>query len=199
MSDSVRFEYTGEQLLRVKHVIFGNQKQANVTNAAVVKIIANGIMRNTNGEGKLDTEADVIQSIQRILEDAISRSDALTENGEEFVMLVAGEQSLANLKLDGPKYVSAAPASPESPKYNFRIYMLGEEATPDMSGEYTPADATSAVVGIDDSFDRNDIVASTEALKNKIIATAPQSVIDEFKNDYAAALYLYPAYAKFND
>lgn len=191
---------TKEQCLNVKHVLFGNQKQANITNEAVVKLVARGIL-NAKPDCTLGTESEVSLAIQGILEGWVQQNYKAEDPMDEvFIMLVAGEVSLANLKEDAPKYVNVYQPNPESPKYNFRVCKLGEEDPEiDMSatlGDGVSSASTGGTSGIDVENNRQDIVAYTEELKNRIISVAPESVKAEFGNDYAAALYLYPSYAK---
>lgn len=203
MSDGTIIMLTPEQCNNVKHVIFGNQKQANVTNEAVVKLIAREIVKE-EPSCQMSTEVDVMTAIQHILERWIQNGyDAVETDEETFVALVAGEVSLSILRSDGPKYVNVSQPSPDSPKYNFRIYRLGEgEPEVDMSAEMSSSRPTYTMAsgsGIDVENNRQDIVAWTEELKNKIISVAPESVVHEFNNDYAAALYLYPDYMRSAD
>lgn len=125
------YTFAEEQLSNVSHVLFGNQKQASVINAAVVKIVARGLV-DVAGESCLNSEQSVIDAATDYLQ-------TLCDNGmagdHTFVMLLAGEQSLANLLEVGPKTLHVNQPNPESPKYTFRVGMLGEEPEVDNSAE----------------------------------------------------------------
>lgn len=183
---------TENELDNVKRVLFGLQKQANVINQTVVSIVAKELV-SAFGEQAVQTEENVINSIKEFLQHAID-----TSNYNEIpLLLMAGEVSKANLDEGGPLIVVVDQPNPESPKHTFRIGKLGEENA-EVNHE---VDAGTSHYGtINNDVDPDDIVTQTEVLKNKILAVAPESVVVEFNgNDYAAALYLYPSYAKANN
>lgn len=186
----------------VKHIIYGNQKQANVQNESVVKLIARGVVAK-HGDSALATEDSAIKAITDLLQAAIDTNDY----DETLIMLIGGEVSLANLKADGPKVVVTNQPNPESPKMTFRIAKFGDTADTDMSAEVKPDPAktlpSDVITGPDIQPPKafRDIVHETEKLKDAIIKVAPASVLEQFGpgNEYAAALYMYPSFAKVND
>lgn len=116
------FEITQEQFDNVKHVLFGNQKQANVINEAVVKIVARGLLEISSSTA-CDSEDAVVTTLTNYFQTLIDNNQM---GNETLVLLTAGEQSLENLRNVGPKVVNVEQPNPESPKFNFRVYMLGE-------------------------------------------------------------------------
>lgn len=179
------------QVTNVKHVIFGLQKQANVTNEAVVKIVARGISR-VSGEAALNSEESFINAVRDYLQYCIDKGFTDDEN---LIMLIAGEVSLAVLNEMGPKTVYVDQPNPESPKHIFRINKLGEEVSIDMSAEsgvYAPASAVpsaptvdpDAVYDVDDDF-----YTRARKIKAAILPTIPDAVKENIPdNDWAQAL-----------
>lgn len=116
-------ELTEEYLENVKHVLFGNQKQANVINDSVTYMVAGMLAELTSAEF-LTSEEAVTMSIHSYLEDAAR--GAIRPN-ETFVLLTAGKQSLECLQMEGEKQADVTCPNPESPKHLFRIHMVGED------------------------------------------------------------------------
>lgn len=204
MSERSVIDLSQEQCDVVKHVLFGNQRQSNVTNEAVVKLVAREIVLY-NPDCHLKYPTTTALAIKGLLEEWVSTQYGATRDLDEvFVMLVAGEESLAALRADGPKVVSVTQPSPDSPKYNFRIQMLGDAPDVDMSATVGEAPAVENPVSSsgytmeNHDVDPDDIVTQTAILKDKILQVAPPAVLSEFNDDYAAALYMYPTYTKMN-
>lgn len=178
------------QVTNVKRVIFGLQKQANVTNEAVVKLIARGISR-LYGDSVLDTEEGVVSSIQEYLQGCVDKGFA---EDETLIMLIAGEKSLAILNEIGPKTVYVDQPSIESPKHIFRINRLGEtDVDVDMSAEagsmysVTPSAPTvtpDEVYSVDDDF-----YTRARKIKAAILPTIPDAVKENIPdNEWAQTL-----------
>ena len=183
-----------QQVDNVKHVIFGNQKQANVQNESVVKIIARALTKEF-GESCLNTEADVVESIRKLLLGCIDNGTASCDSN--LIMLIAGEKSLANLEAMGPKTVIVNQPNPESPKFTFRIAMLGEDPDVDMEAEVgdVKAGASSAI-----TYDVNasDLTLKERALciKEQLVAIAPQATLAEVQDDALSALLVAESFFK---
>lgn len=193
---------TEEQVTNVKRVIFGNQKQANVTNEAVVKIIASGIA-SVKHSSVLNSEIEFVDACEEYLNDCVKGRTP----DDTLVMLLAGEQSLANVKADGPRVVKVSQPNPESPKYIFRVCMLGEDADVDMSAtegeiETSSISLSSSKVSTDCPYERDDDLATrARKIKDAILPLCPDTVKKEIPNDeYAQALcyaeYYYKNIAK---
>lgn len=182
------YNLTEEQVLNVKHVLFGNQKQANVTNEAVVKIVARGISE-VKGANSLNSESSFVEACRDYLQMVI---EAKTTGTDTLIMLLAGEKSLANLNDIGPKQVYVNQPNPESPKHVFRILMLGQEAEVDMSAEDNVIPVSSgASVSTSCPYERDDdIPTKARKIKDAILPLVPDIVKKELAgNEYAQALY----------
>lgn len=188
---------TEQQLTNVKHVLFGKQKQANVINESVVKIVARGISE-VSGASVLDSESSFIAAVTSYLTRVIEGS---TSGTDTLIMLLCGEQSYANLSEIGPKEVYCHQPNPESPKFIFRILMLGEEPDVDNSaedGSYSEP-AKSSSVNFTDMYEKDDdIPTRARKIKDAILTTVPDVVKQELSgNDYAQALYCAQDYFKY--
>lgn len=177
-----------EKLDNVKRNLFGLQKQANVINESVVKIVA-GALADRYSEDVLDDELTVMQRIEEYLNEVITMpADTLRTDKDLqlFIMLTAGEQSYANALQEGPKYVSAEQPSPDSPKCNFRIMMLGTQPEKEDVLEVgrPHSDTSTEIKGDKFSYRQH-----AEELKQTVIGIAPQSMKDELGDDeWALAL-----------
>ena len=175
-----------EQLDNVKHVLFGNQKQANVINDAVVGIVAEGLLEITHSAA-LDTESNVVEAIKGYLQAKIDGGPG----SDTLVKLVAGEQSFANLSAVGPKTVYAEPISPESPKYNFRIVMLGDQPGIDHEAEARAEQPVlNTSIPYEPGFVPDDVsyTAQADYLKNAILPLLPPLIMQELQDEWKAAL-----------
>lgn len=176
-------EITTEQFENVKHVLFGLQKQANVINESVVTIVTRKLLEIYGADAVMSEDA-VAKTIESYLIEARD-SDSVDDL---LVMLIAGEQSLQNIKAIGPTYVDVVQPNPESPKVNFRVCVLGEETLVERNSNvgYKSIDVSPSDTSIreDDDF-------STRARKIKdcILPSVPDAVKAEIPdNEYAQAL-----------
>lgn len=194
----MEIQLTEQQVTNVKKVIFGNQKQANVTNEAVVKIIARGISEKHSAD-VLDSEESFVDACKNYLQSCI---DNPTYGDDTLIMLLAGEVSLANIKADGPRVVHVNQPNPESPKFTFRVGMLGEDVGIDMdanSGDNVVSEVKqSRKVNIDCPYDKDDdYLTRARKIKDAILPLCPASVKTEIPNDeYAQALCFAEYYYK---
>ena len=183
------FDLTENQVTNVKRVIFGLQKQANVTNEAVVKIVARGLV-DVAGASVLDSEESVVEAIRNYLQELVNTNGTMDDT---LVMLVAGEKSLANLKELGPKTVYVNQPNEESPKHIFRINMLGESDI-DMSaeeGDYqTPVVTSRPSITPDEVYSMDDdFYTRARKIKSAILPMVPDAVKENIPdNDWAQAL-----------
>lgn len=195
----------------VKHVLFGNQKQANVINESVVLIVARHIVDIAGSVEALADEASVVVDIEGIVTKIIDGEMNLDGKSKIFIMLTAGEQSLANI-VDGlntegvrPQLYSGRP-NENSPKYNFRVLVEKDPAAVDHSADTTgfveshsitePTGDTTEDKHI--SFeDRKKNMQPQEAadwLQANIIKLAPSAFDGEFVDEKSKALYYSNAY-----
>lgn len=183
-------EFNEEQLTVVKHVIFGLQRQANVINDAVVKIIARGIANFMGGAECMCDERTFADAVASYLNECVVQGSA---SDPDLVMLIAGEKSLAALNAAGPKIVTCDTVSDDSPKYNFRIAKLGQTLADNSYAVKPKKEAvqiTGEYVKEDESYR-----AQAEKLKNDILAVAPEAMKAEINdNDYMLALCAAPYY-----
>ena len=192
------FDLTENQVTNVKRVIFGLQKQANVTNEAVVKIVARGLSEAV-GSSCLNTEESVVEGIRGYLQSLV---DTYGTPDDTLVMLVAGEASLANLKAVGPKTVYVNQPNEESPKHIFRINMLGDSEV-DMSAEEGEVSAVPTVkpsVTPDEVYDvDDDFYTRARKIKAAILPIIPEAVKENIPdNDWAQALCCAEYYYGYN-
>lgn len=213
MSEFENVSVSNDKFEHVKKVLFGRQKQANVTNEAVAFIVSRYILKYGT-KASIESEAAVTMSIKGCLEDLVNGNTSYTsQDAEDFVRLIAGEKSFNTISIIGPKLVNVWQPNPESPKVRFSVVPLGDEPetgdatmmqrtdTPMLTEQHSGMEwgDSPADTGIDRNVDKTDIVSTTEKLKDKILATAPTSVVTEFSgNEYAAALYMYDTYKKVN-
>lgn len=181
-------KFTAEQLENVKHVMFGKQKQANVTNEAVVKLIA-GDLETCYGSSCLNSEETVKDAIKRYLEETI---DGKFNNNDMVVMLIVGEQSYNCMKSSGPRVVSVDNPNPDSPKVLFRVYILGEVPEAQVSSDVTvggpvltPAKPSGSV---DHSIDQYDYKTRVDMLVKEILPLVPEGVKKELTDPIAQCL-----------
>lgn len=187
-------KFTPEQLENVKHIMFGKQKQANVTNEAVIKLIANGLV-SAYGNYCLDTEESTKNTIKRYVQDTVN--DRFVDN-DVVILLIVGEQSFNCIKSDGPKTVSVEQPNPESPKVLFRVYALGEvpEAEIESYGRLgagpqfvSPAEVSTVPNA---SGEKNltlyDYKARVESLVKEILPLVPDGVKSELSDPYQQCL-----------
>ena len=108
----------------VKRVLFGLQKQANVQNDVIVRIVSEVL----SGHGLIteDSEDGVRKGIQKYLQQAVDNPEKYSD--DLALALIAGDQSVANLNAPGPNVVYQEQVNPESPKTIFRINKLSAQA-----------------------------------------------------------------------
>lgn len=182
--------FTEEQLEVVKHVMFGLQRQANVINDAVVKIIARGIVNFNGDDSCLASENIFADTVVSFLNKAVADNNV---SDETLLMLIAGEQSLACLKAEGPKMVTSDYISDDSPKRNFRITMLGS-ASVDNSYDVDIKKPEGPVL---QAYDGHELTyrEQAEKLKDDILPIVPEAMRAEISdNDYMLALCAAPYY-----
>lgn len=181
-------KFTTEQLENVKHVMFGKQKQANVTNEAVVKLIASDLV-SCYGSSCIDTEESVKESIRRYIQESV---DGTLAYNDTILLIIVGEQSYNCLKGSGPKVVSVDTPNPDSPKVLFRVYALGEvpEAEVPTYGLNLGPTLTPANSGVDSSksLERYDYKTRVENLVKEILPLVPDGVKSELSDPYQQCL-----------
>lgn len=188
-----------EALANVKAVLFGNQKQANVINDAVVAIVTQFL----DGNGvDMSTQNTTAEGIYTTLKECAEYG--LSKENEVFVQLVAGRNSYNVLKEGSPYIVSQNQPNADSPKYNFRIQIVGEEAPDDEveSGDkemYTGMKFEKPAASLDEVINPDDTIAEqVRKLKDAILPMCPEGVKSEVENEYAQALYCAQAYFDYN-
>lgn len=189
-----------EFLENVKHVLFGLQKQANVINDAVVSIVASELIA-AYGHEAVVSEESVVDGIRTYLEHAIT--SGIDSIDEQVAKLIAGTQSVANLKMEAPRIVSCEPISDTSPKRAFRVYILGDK--PDV--EITAEEGSGAInatarpkVSPDEVTDPNDDFYTRACkLRDAIMPLVSEGVKAEIPdNEFAQALCCAEYYYGYN-
>lgn len=186
-------------LQNVKATLFGNQKQANVINDSVVAIVAQYL---DGASVNMDTQESTAEGIHSVLTSVAH--NGMDKDGEMFVQLVAGRKSYDVLKEGLPYIITQNQPNVDSPKYNFRILVVGEEDPEDVveNGEkdvYTgvkfdrPAAAPEEVLNPEDT-----IAEQVQKLKDAILPMCPEAVKSEIQDEYAQALYCAQAYFEYN-
>lgn len=177
---------TEEQLLNVRHVVFGNQKQASVQIEAVVQMIAIGITEASN-EHACDSEESFAQACADYLQTLIDNNQS---GNIELVCLLAGVKSLEVLNTPGPKVLKVDQPNPESPKYTFRVYPLGQvpesmDVTANVStGMFYQTGATD-----NSEYTTEDMMQYAIAIKDNLLKICPDAIKKELSdNEWAQAL-----------
>lgn len=178
-----------EQKKVVKAVLFGNQKQASVINEGVIAIVGRGIAEATTGDSALASENAFVEAVTSFLQTSVDNGKPINTI---ILMLVGGERSLLALQAEGPKCVLCESAGPETPKYNFGIYMLGEQAPVAADGniEGTPvsADMPKFTPEAQKKFEDMSYSAQRDFLVSVITPLVPEAVKAELSNPVEQAL-----------
>lgn len=178
-----------EQKKVVKAVLFGNQKQASVINEGVVAIVGRGIAEATSGDSALASEHDFVDAVTSFLQTSVDNGKPVNS---VILMLVGGERSLLALQAEGPKCVMCESAGPETPKYNFGIYMLGEQAPAatesHIEGIPVPTDMSKFTPEAQKKFEDMSYTAQRDFLVNAITPLVPEAVKAELSNPVEQAL-----------
>lgn len=201
MSETIQFSIN--HLDNIKQVIFGLQKQANVTNVAVVKLIARELS-STLGFASSSSTEEVGKAIEEYLNKVISKE--ISDYNEDVVMLIVGEESLANMKSGSPVCLYSEPISDTSPKCIYRIAILGEETAIDNSGELDVAETGSGLgpkvisgVAPNRADGSIDFRKMAEDLKHAILPNVPTRVKEDLAGDeYAQCLVCAKQFFAYN-
>lgn len=173
-------------LKSVKECLFGLQKQANAINDGVVVAVCKELMRH--GYASFN-DADEVQEALHELLNKVLASDATVD--ETVMMLICGPQSVANLQATGPKTLYIDKPSTESPKWIFRINMLGEDAVVEHEGEVgsQPIPVQKPAVSPDEVTSPNDdFQTRADKIRDAIMPMVPDAVKTEVSDPYAQAL-----------
>lgn len=168
----------------VKAVLFGKQKQANVINDSVVKIISTALSKAYPGTN-FDSEDSVIAAIEQFLNDGMN----FQCHDDQVIMLLIGPESFNVFKSEGPKVVVTNQPNPESPKRTFRIYALGnvDEATVEVNAG-GPVLITPDLLPITDGVEKENYKTRVEDLLKQIQPLVPEAVKKELEDPYQQAL-----------
>lgn len=179
-----------EQLSNMKRVLFGNQKQANVINDSVALYITrNALELGALEATSLYSEQTIVSSLSSYLEGLTIDSYSSNVN-DDFILMLCGKQSLANLSSIGPKYCSVEQPNPESPKHNFRILMLGETPDLDTSADVETPHIERPKVDMKTVYnEQDDFMTRATKIKDAILPLVPDAVKTEIpNNEWAQAL-----------
>lgn len=173
----------------IKKVLFGNQRQADVINDAVVNFIGNFIV--DNNVGSIANEGAVIDTISEYLSRCIDRPEIANEL---VIRFITGDMGYANLKSGAPLSLSVEKPNPESPKVLFRIVVFGnapgtstKTSTPTFTGEVVGESTASTTVN--KKVEGTETFAErAERIKNEILSIVPCEVRREVTDEYAQAL-----------
>lgn len=186
---------TPVQFDNLKHVLFGNQKQANTINDAVVGIVGKKLLERGVD---LETESSVAEGIQAVLTEAITNPGSADEL---LIRLVAGDISYTNLGCGEVLTVLVDIPNPESPKVVFRIALLDSSML--VKEESVEVKAPFECVEEDDvDVDTkkhpeliDDFVLRVQALKETMLPMVPTAVknviADEAEQCLCIAEYYY--------
>lgn len=188
-----------KNLQNVKAVLFGNQKQANVINDSVVILVAQYL---ENSHKNMDTQESTVESIYDELK-AIA-DFGITDYNRIFIYLVAGRKSYDVIKEGVPYVVTKNQPNADSPKYNFRVCVVGEDDVEDEvvhgeGGVYAGIKFERPAAAPDEVLNPDDTVADqVRKLKDAILPMCPDGVKEELEDEYAQALYCAQAYFDYN-
>lgn len=185
----IEISLTAEHLDCIKQVLFGQQKQANVINDSVVKIVARelaAVVSASNITSIDEADDAILQYLRGVVAGEL-------QYDEDAFILIAGEVSLANAKSGMPVTVTAEAASETSTKVNYRVSVMGEEAAEvDMSAEAgKPASAMPdlPISGEVKKTQVSDFRTKAEQLRAAILPLVPDAVKQELAGDeYAQCL-----------
>lgn len=174
-----------ERALEVKKLLFGNQKQANVINDSVATIVGSYLDEHATAV----PGAELYQIVYDLITE-LSKESSLSSDAELFIKLVCGEPSYNILCSGVPFIVTCDQPSTESPKYNFRITPLGEEAPSEPEASDALAISSKPTVGPDEVYNEDDSFAErARKIKDAILPMVPAGVKSEIPdNEYAQAL-----------
>lgn len=173
-------------LKSVKECLFGLQKQANAINDGVVVAVCKELMKN--GYTSFNSSDEVQEALHELLNKVLA-ADAMVD--ETVMMLICGPQSVANLKATGPKTLYIDKPSTESPKWIFRINMLGDDAVVEHEGEVgsQPIPVQKPAVSPDEVTSPNDdFQTRADKIRDAIMPMVPDAVKTEVSDTYAQAL-----------
>lgn len=181
------------QFKNVKAVLFGNQKQANAINDAVVTLVTEELLSYPGGN--LDSEDGVIACITDVINEMIDAG--LNSTNRMFLLLTTGPNSVHVLEEHGPLRLDVTQPSDQSPKHNFRIVPMGYVAPEVKVHEMAPAAKPAATV--DEVLDPTDSFAEqARKLKDAILPTVPGPIKDEVSDEYAQALLCAQSYFEYS-
>lgn len=172
---------TPEVLEIATHVLFGNQKQANVQNVAVASIVVEEVAKEC-GANSVSSESTFVTSVTEFLNRCAT--NAVTQSQYLACKLLVGVKAVDVLTSGQPVEIVAESAGDNTPKYYFFVHTKEEvkEVTHYVRA-CASADDTSEV--IDDS-----IQGKVDAMRDKLITLVPDVIKAELNNnDYACALW----------
>lgn len=176
-----------EKELEIKKLLFGNQKQANAINDAVVSIVTDLFEKNATPR---EPGVEPYQAMYNFISELTATGHTLSDDESLFIQLVCGKASYETLKSGVPFIVTCDQPSTESPKYNFRITTLGEEAEEEPDPSTSMHVANKPTVGPDEVYsDDDDFATRARKIKDAILPMVPTGVKAEIPdNEYAQAL-----------
>jgi hypothetical protein len=176
----------------IKHVLFGLQKQANVINDAVVTLVAKELASKMDVVN-LSTTGAVDLEIQKYVAGCMAKTISYDEN---ILMLIVGEQSVANMSCGEPITLVAENISDTSPKMLYRIAVLGKEA--DIERPVELGDTTVVREPMTPMITPDGFWERACAIRDRILPTVPQAVKDEINgNEFAQCLVCAEQYFKY--
>lgn len=204
--------FSEQHLNNIKELLFGQQKQASVINDAVVKMVARELSA-TFGINDTSSLDDAHAKIMSYLFAVVG--NGVTYN-EDALMLIVGEQSLANLKSGEIVSVYESDASDTSTKKIYRINTQNQ-ATVDNTGEAGNKSTYEALPGnvIEDARDwypesyqkeqkkldpNADFWLKAQQLRDAILPLVPDAVKTEIpNNEFAQALVCAEQYFSYRN
>lgn len=162
----------------IKSVLFGNQKQASAINDGVANMVGYYIT-DLYGSATISSADNFIGAMQQFLNECISSG---TCKHFELLVLTCGPDAALTLQSPGPKCVRCESAGPETPKYYFGIYMLGEKPdaeSTDVSTRSAPETVKPMTAEDAKKFQDLSYTAQRDFLIAKIVPTLPEAVKKE--------------------
>lgn len=194
--------FSEEHLNNIESCLFGQQRQASVINGAVVKIVAREllvVMGFKTSSSIDEANSQIIAYLHQAENDPNKRCD------DSVIMLIAGEQSLANVESGELTTLSVTNISDTSTKRNYRILLDGQEPDIDMSGAEGSAPVSTTNVskegatGIGKQDPNADFYTQAKQLLEAIRPLIPDAVKTEIPdNEYAQALVCAQSYFEYN-
>ena len=179
--------FSEKHLENIKHVLFGNQRQANSINEGVSLLVATSLSTIVNVSTSNTTD-DIVKAISDAFNLYIKGRPCVFSDSV-FIMVVGGELSLDNIKnhIAENLTLSVTQPNPNSDKHVFMVIKDGDDVSNSYSDKSVPTSKASVdpdhVYNEDDDFQTR-----ADKIRDAILEITPTAVKEEVADPYAQAL-----------